>query len=429
MKRFTLIFTICIFTTCNVWAQDDTKYRIIDTTFVFDPLQYIAIPNSPADDRVVIRDAIWQTGKPAIPYMTEFIGIYDDETLEDYDCSFEDKALLYEDVAIVIFNSDESLSYNWPHSVSSGTISDIGVLDTNLKGFWKKFSFHIGPFEYEASTRSLYLWKKATLKVRMRKQTDTYRPFIEEGKEWITGVIDYENTSGTYDETCHEISRIYFDGDTLVGEYPCKRWMKETTEIIAAGQQTETHLIAPIFEKDRQVFFFYPGETQPRLLYDFSESTTEKELELYSIYDATHQPYIFIRGDGNQQYDAGKFPVSMRGYESIPKGFYTPSFDHSSGIICQIWYEGVGAEKSPDMNIYIKKEGYYNVTSKCTLNGQILCTLWYNDLTALPSLPSEIVNSKSVNNNWYDLSGRRLNTSQPIRRGVYIKDGNKVVVK
>jgi len=59
--------------------------------------------------------------------------------------------------------------------------------------------------------------------------------------------------------------------------------------------------------------------------------------------------------------------------------------------------------------------------------------------TALLSLPlvddavrdlldDKSVNSKSVNGKWSDLSGRHLN-SQPIRKGIYIKDGRKVLIK
>ena len=46
-----------------------------------------------------------------------------------------------------------------------------------------------------------------------------------------------------------------------------------------------------------------------------------------------------------------------------------------------------------------------------------------NDVDVIPSLPSRSVNSK-----FYDISGRRL-TLQPTRRGVYIIDGKKVVVR
>ena len=48
---------------------------------------------------------------------------------------------------------------------------------------------------------------------------------------------------------------------------------------------------------------------------------------------------------------------------------------------------------------------------------------------AITSLPTETVNSKSINGQWYDLSGRRISVPSVLPKGVYIKDGKKVVVK
>ena len=45
------------------------------------------------------------------------------------------------------------------------------------------------------------------------------------------------------------------------------------------------------------------------------------------------------------------------------------------------------------------------------------------------AFPSEkSVNSKSVNDKSFDLSGRRLPTL-PTQKGIYIKDGRKVLIK
>ena len=49
------------------------------------------------------------------------------------------------------------------------------------------------------------------------------------------------------------------------------------------------------------------------------------------------------------------------------------------------------------------------------------------DDTAVRDLPSSIVNGKSVNSKCFDLSGRQLST--PPAKGIYIRDGKKVVVK
>ena len=48
---------------------------------------------------------------------------------------------------------------------------------------------------------------------------------------------------------------------------------------------------------------------------------------------------------------------------------------------------------------------------------------------AIPSLPTEMVNSKSIKGQYYDLSGRRLTAPSVLPKGVYIRDGKKVAVK
>ena len=51
------------------------------------------------------------------------------------------------------------------------------------------------------------------------------------------------------------------------------------------------------------------------------------------------------------------------------------------------------------------------------------------DTTTIHDTPAQqIVNGKSLNSKCYDLSGRRINNG-PLPRGVYIKDGRKMVVK
>ena len=442
MKRILLALTfITLAIPSQGIAQDNEDVRRIESTFEYSPESFATEPYG--ESRVAIKGAIPMPGEPMIPNMSVSIGIYDDETLENYSCTFEDKVLLYEDIDIAVYQSDESLKEDVARSVTLGAIAaPISVLEPQLQGFWKKQTYHINPFEYDASSKSLYLWTKATLHVTMRKWSGDYRPFIEEGKEWITGRLDIDWSSGSYEETIHEISRIYFDGDTIVGDYPCKLWWKQTVDVLDSTTPAEVRLIAPVFERDRQVFFFYPGETEPRLLYDFQDYQEDKEIELYSIYDENHKPYTFTREKGVQEYNGHTFPLPIRGYNTYPKGYYSPKYDRSSGLSGQNWTEGVGADTSPDRNICISQGGQqyeWYVTSKCTLNGQMLCSLWRQDLTAIhdiatpESANTKSLNSKSLNGHWYDLSGRQIGNGQwtmdNVPRGVYVRDGKKVAVR
>ena len=441
MKRILLALTfITLAIPSQGIAQDNEDVRRIESTFEYSPESFATEPYG--ESRVAIKDAIPMPGEPMIPNMSVSIGIYDDETLENYSCTFEDKVLLYDNIDIAIYDTYESLKEDVARSVTLGAIAPISVLEPQLQGFWKKQTYHINPFEYDASSKSLYLWTKATLHVTMRKWSGDYRPFIEEGKEWITGRLDIDWSSGSYEETIHEISRIYFDGDTIVGDYPCKLWWKQTVDVLDSTTPAEVRLIAPVFERDRQVFFFYPGETEPRLLYDFQDYQEDKEIELYSIYDENHKPYTFTREKGVQEYNGHTFPLPIRGYNTYPKGYYSPKYDRSSGLSGQNWTEGVGADTSPDRNICISQGGQqyeWYVTSKCTLNGQMLCSLWRQDLTAIhdiatpESANTKSLNSKSLNGHWYDLSGRQIGNGQwtmdNVPRGVYVRDGKKVAVR
>jgi hypothetical protein len=61
-------------------------------------------------------------------------------------------------------------------------------------------------------------------------------------------------------------------------------------------------------------------------------------------------------------------------------------------------------------------------------------TFILDDETAVRDIPSDsTINRKSVNSNCYDLSGRQLPQSSilnhQLKRGIYIRDGKKVVVK
>ena len=50
--------------------------------------------------------------------------------------------------------------------------------------------------------------------------------------------------------------------------------------------------------------------------------------------------------------------------------------------------------------------------------------------TGIQDMPTEVLaNGKSVNGRCYDLSGRHLDATKPLRRGLYIINGKKVIVK
>ena len=419
MKTFLIIFLyLSMLMPVCIHAQGDAEFRLIDTTFVFKTESYNIIPDF--DDENAIRIAGYSpTMEKPFPGLMISCGILEDEVYEDCVAEFTDKVIIKEDANISLGTSHGYLKETYLQNVAEGEVSPVSFLDKTMKGYWRKKTLFINPFHYDYPTKTLSLWTKVQLHIRLKKYNDGYRPFIEDGKEWITGQLI---SSEWYKNSYSEISRIYFDGDTLVGDRLCKRWMKQTAHLLEYETTVSSTLIAPIFEENQQVFFFYPGETTPRLLYSFQNQDSEQQLEVYSIYDDTRQPHLFSRTASTKDYDSDKYPVPAKWYTINPS-------NNSEGYYSQTWIEGVGSTLSPDINIYGSGESL-PVMSKCQVGETILCRAWADDLTAIREVFNKEVsiNRKSVNSKFYDLSGRRL-TSQPTRGGIYIIDGKKVVVR
>lgn len=78
-----------------------------------------------------------------------------------------------------------------------------------------------------------------------------------------------------------------------------------------------------------------------------------------------------------------------------------------------------------DLSTYAK--GSYTLTVE-NAEEAYTATFILGDKTAVRDIPAQhILNSKSSNRTWYDLSGRRL--MMPHAKGIYIRDGRKIVVK
>ena len=95
-------------------------------------------------------------------------------------------------------------------------------------------------------------------------QESDYRPFIEEGKVWVSKpLIDFSQI-GIKKQLTFEYN--YFQGDTVVADRNCKKWIKDYRNL--DGEQLFCCYVS-IYEEDKKVWFFFNGETEPRLAYDF----------------------------------------------------------------------------------------------------------------------------------------------------------------
>jgi hypothetical protein len=88
-----------------------------------------------------------------------------------------------------------------------------------------------------------------------------YRPFIEEGKEWLVVAATNE---------VFWTKKYYIAEDTTVNNQLCKKLMYHFVDYVR--DTTYTNLLYCIFEEDKKVYY-YPSDithlTQPILLYDF----------------------------------------------------------------------------------------------------------------------------------------------------------------
>ena len=282
-----------------------------------------------------------------------------------------------------------------------------------------------------------------------------YHPFIEEGKVWVT-VQDIPNQPywGSY-------FRIdYFDGDTIVGNKPCKRWVQKYIRKNGAFMDTTPDRVNEFvftviaYEEDRQVWFFFDGEDKPRLWFDFGA-------EVGDVFSTTVPYAVFPKAFGLKVLQQEEFTymfhdsVKILGREEQFIGgrmqnvisFHTTRMEGDE--FNKFLMEGIGSTYSCDWTMLYPYGNsawpYPNARlCLCTINDQTLyvdqemidlypvITSLYTttSLSALRPNQRDSTNLKKFDNqSWYDLSGRRLNTSHPNRGGLYIIDGKKVVVK
>ena len=217
---------------------------------------------------------------------------------------------------------------------------------------------------------------------------------MEEGKAWICR-DDY----GIYGSLTGGDVIFTMIGDTEING---KTYKKVYLQFPGYFGDEEQHYHCAVREEDCRVFVVEPETEEENLLYDFSRS--EEILEL------SYDDQTFVRNAGCQ--DEFCFPNQMH-------------YRHS-GI--GDWIEGVGAiHVDPFAREFHVKESSKIPTAifvqKCRNSaGDII---WKQPTR--PTSIQETLNNTPISVPLYDLQGRRL-TSQP-SKGVYIKDGKKVVIK
>ena len=182
--------------------------------------------------------------------------------------------------------------------------------------------------------------------VTMFAQND-YRPLVEEGKHWT-----YDNfmplRQAKYDHY------YYYDlkGDTLIAGYHCLKMYSDNF-----NNRGEIEYKGSLYEKNKKVYYFFPGKEEAELLYDF---------------DCVAGDTLHVRA-GNfvvkdiQTFDNGGIDIKI----------YT-LYEKYDGMEF-FWIEGVGATN--DFFGMLPLDGNNNTLNACELNGEKIYQTIERDLT------------------------------------------------
>ena len=273
-----------------------------------------------------------------------------------------------------------------------------------------------------------------TFAMQAQEATESYRPFIEEGKVWVS----YHSERFVYLRYC------YFDGDTIINNRQCKKWIQK---MVLKDTGEERYYQCALFEEDRKIWCFMDTATEPHLVYDFgggagdtirvfhpdAEFWNEWKGWGYSLEQFLDRWTSDICITRTELVERNGWPLKETHYLSIPGSVDDEPFNY-------VW-EGIGSCFGPLI---------WCAPFLTTIHELLLCVvgdkvLYLNEQrakeegisfpNAIRDIPAPMVNGKSSDGTWYDLSGRRLSVpsassaSSVLPPGVYIKDGKKVMVK
>ena len=361
-------------------------------------------------------------------------------------------------------------------------------------------------------------------------EENAYRPFIEEGKVWRTGVT-YPNI---YFEHLYD---YYIKGDTIIDNHVCKKFMQSELQYLQYDfYHKDTTYVASLYEEGQRVYVVWPGSSNFELVYDFASPVgSHIDMDGSDIIVTRKEECATECFKGNCTYVAlaeehEHYPLEPCWMEGVGIDLF-PLYSlfrlkltglRQECLICclvndeVLYFDQELAEKiTPDNSSQVKKQwldfthirkprpkaprkGIEDITrsesseNEETLTGEYsikdlfvnfkplsgaymitvtdandqevyhkevqtnnviafntalstyskgsytltvenaeeayTATFILGDKTAVRDIPAQhILNSKSSNRTWYDLSGRRL--MMPHAKGIYIRDGRKIVVK
>ena len=269
-------------------------------------------------------------------------------------------------------------------------------------------------------------WLLSALCISAMGQTSQldYSPFALDGKVWDAQVGGIKENVYFYE----------IDGDTMING---ESWKKVYNYVFPKIRFYSYY--AAVRDVGNKVYAIAKGSNRPRLLYDF-------DMKAGNIVQCGIEGNAFLcLLDKNEPSDSLLgFPyetflrveridtIEARGLQhrrytlTLLDAYRQPFGDEEDPIIGSVvWVEGVGSGAGP-FSPWMPLPPYYSILLYCIVNHS--CIFGFTDFYEAEAVNhvGRIQDIKSEKLHSYDLSGRRVSH---LPRGVYIKDGRKVVVK
>ncbi len=281
---------------------------------------------------------------------------------------------------------------------------------------------------YPGNYRSLHACETDAGKIyqyTLKLTEEGYHEMGIEGKTW-NYIHHYEDGGGIHEEPYSYIVR----GDTIIGKTACKKVYR-----IESGTERFAFTLQEI---GRSVLMKAPGVDYWTIPYDFGRTDVGRVFNWDSEY-GRGRVYWMLNTIDTISIGAHDFRRLVFLQKTIA-GSTNDTISHiddNDDVWHEVWLEGVGSilngienpihEEPPISDDYTRFLSCYE-NGKCIFNAE--------NFTAIHDLAApEMVNGKLSNGQWYDLSGRRIGDGQwamdngQLPRGVYIRDGKKVLVK
>ncbi len=247
-----------------------------------------------------------------------------------------------------------------------------------------------------------------------------YRPFVEEDKQWMV----VSNMYGFW-----YIKLFYIDGDTIIGERPCKKVMLRYED----DDSSTTSLYCCVFEEGERVYY-YPTDngpsTSPMMLYDFTAAPGDT-IRLGGERKGVHKERLYQVWKKLQLENGEEKFHGMLATEYDPELTYV---DENSHLYLYEWYEGIGNIFSPFKKKPWGKEmgGLDEAVYECRSSGRVIYHTSHAvyDEDRVLRIWDGISGIKDVPHRdscRYTIDGKQIRGTSP--KGIYIEDGKKVMVK